>query len=135
MFDISKIEVADTTTVHLKDANGAKLYEDGAPLTITLYGPGSSQFEVASDARLGRSVERRKRKGDKAMSGAELREENVQFLADCTAGCSANLAPPEQAGREYFAKLYSNRKVGFWFDQLNGELGDWASFTGNSPTA
>jgi hypothetical protein len=68
------------------------------------------------------------------MSGAELREENVQFLVDCTASCSANLAPAETANRDFFVGLYSNKKIGFWFDQLNAELGDWASFTASSPT-
>lgn len=135
MFDPSTIEVCEQTTVHMKDANRTKIMEGGEPVTITLWGPGSAEFQKAADARVQRRVARNKKVGDAPLSSDEVRDENITFLLDVTAGCSANLAAPADATRAFFDKLYRNPKLGFWFEQLNDELKDWGNFTQASQTA
>lgn len=141
MFDPTTIEVLEQTTVHMKDANKAKLYEPklpdpaAKPVEITLWGPGSQQFQAAADARVQRRVARNKKVGDSPLSSDEVRDENITFLLDVTAGCSPNLAAPEDANRAFFEKIYRNPKLGFWFEQLNDELKDWGNFTASSQTA
>lgn len=138
MFDPSTIEVRDTSVVHMKDAKGKLLYDGGTeeapePVTITLYGPGSAQFQAASDARIANGVTRRQKVGDTPKTGDELRDENITFLLAVTAGCSTNL---EAGGgnRAFFEKIYRNPKLGFWYDQLQAELQSWGNFTDSSPT-
>lgn len=54
MFALSKIAVANTSTIHLKDANGGKLYDEAEkPVTITIYSPGSIEFEKGERWALG----------------------------------------------------------------------------------
>lgn len=72
------------------------------------------------------------------MSGAEMRDDQNEWLADITAGASDNLALDEGgsaiASRDDFIKLYSTSSLGFIKEQVLGELGDWGNFTADSAT-
>lgn len=139
MLNLLALSAVDTAVVTLKTAKGAKILgDDKLPVTITLYGPGSEQFEEASQARLDRQIERRRIRGDAPLTGAEIREESVQFLADVTAEASENFSIKPDGSplrtREDFVTLYSHRPLGYIYEQLTRELNDWSNFTPGSAT-
>lgn len=139
MLVLSAIGVVNMAAIHIKSAKGAKLYgEDNQPVTVTLYSPGSEQFEAAQDARLDRQVERRRTKGDAPLTGAEIREDAEQFLADVTHSASPNFSIEPNEGplttREDFLRLYRHKPLRFIYEQLNRDLADYGNFTPGSPT-
>jgi len=140
MLNLLTLGAAETSAVVLKTAKGAKLIgEDKQPVIITLFGPGSDQFEDASQARLDRQIERRRIRGDAPLTGAEIREDSAQFLADVTHSASANFSI-EPDGRplqtsEDFVKLYSHKPLGYIYEQLTRVLNDWSNFTPGSVTS
>jgi hypothetical protein len=139
MFDLSTLAVNDTADVHIKAAGGALLYgEDKLPIVIGLFSPGTAEYAAAEDARTERAVERAKEKGNIPMSAKELRDEQIAFLVDCTSHHSNNFSHPaaaDKTGKAFYRAVYSDRKIGFIFDQLNAKLGVWSTFTPGSSAA
>lgn len=139
MFALSKIAVVDKATIHIKDADGAKQYgDDKQPVTITVHSPGSAGAEHAKDEQLKRALDRRKRKGDRPMTGAELRDETAEYLADMTDSASQNWSLTEDGApltsHDDFKALYLTSNLGFIKDQVATEIGDWGNFTQSSET-
>jgi hypothetical protein len=103
MFDITSIEVADTTTVHLKDADGAKLY-DGEPAR---HDHGLRPGQPAVRSRLGcppgargRAPQAQGRQGDVGRRAA--RGEHSSSWPIAPPGAARTLAPPERANARLF---------------------------------
>lgn len=138
MFDITKKSVSEQGTVELTDADESPLLgEDGKQLTITVYGPGSKEFEKAAAKRQNRLVDRLKRKGKSDMSAEEQRAEQAEFLSSVTASFNGFGYPPagEQTGKPLFRALYMDPSLGFITDQVQRFVGDWGNFTAGSPTS
>lgn len=134
MFDISSIEVAETTDVHLRDPEGELIYTpDGKPVTVTIYGPGSKPFAKAQAAQQNKALERLKKKGKFEQSADERAAEKAEFLASCTKSFN-NFTYKGMEGREQFVAFYADQTRGFLVDQIDKEMGDWANFTGKSST-
>lgn len=129
MFDISKRGVLPTTTIDITDANGDPMFNDHQErLTITIYGPGSTQFQKAQSAR-NRAMMEYFRKGSKKLKDGEQRELDAEFLASCTSsfnGFGYQSYPP---GHEMFKAAYLDASIGYITEQVNKELGDWSNFT------
>lgn len=133
MFDITKTGVEEQGTLQLTDANEAPLLgENNEQLSITMFGPGSKEFERAAAKRQNRLVDRLKRKGKSDMSPEEQRAEQAEFLASVTVSFNGFGYPPagDATGRELFRALYMDPKLGFITDQANRFVGDWGNFTG-----
>lgn len=127
MLDISKLAVRETADIHIEDASGEPLYDDkGAPVTITVYGPGSKQFARAQAARNQKLVEtmRSKKRGRDT-----THEDNADFLADVTVSFNGFQYPGDLKGREQFRACYLDQSLGFIAERVSRELGDWANFT------
>lgn len=130
-FDLSLFEAAETGTLEVLDMRGDPLLYNGQPVTIELYGPGSSVYakaqaktEQASQARVFAAM-----RGGKAAkdSADETRRANIEKLVACTKAIN-NF--PIAGGAQ---TLYENRKLGYITNQVSGFLEDWGRFL--SPAA
>lgn len=131
MFDISKLAVAETSTIDLEDPNGEALVNDkGDVLSVTVYGPGSKQYQKASGVR-NRAVLDYVRKGGKKMKEDEQRELDADFLASCTVSFN-NFSYKDLTGYEMFKQAYLDASIGFIAEQVQKSISDWSNFTRGS---
>jgi hypothetical protein len=132
MFDISKLAVSATSTIDLEDPSGEPLLTDtGDKISVTVYGPGSKQFQKASGVR-NRAILEYVRKGGKKMKDDEQRELDADFLATCTVSFNG-FSYKDQTGYEMFKQAYLDPSIGFIAEQVNKAIGDWSNFTQASP--
>jgi len=135
MFDISKIGVNPTSIIELEspDTGEQLLNEAGEALSITIYGPGSKQYQKATAIR-NRAVLDYIRKGSKKMKDDEQRELDAEFLASCTVSFNG-FVYKDMTGHEMFKAAYMDSSIGFIAEQVNKAVSDWANFTkGSSKT-
>jgi hypothetical protein len=131
MFDISSLAVKDTTIVELETPTGDELLNDkGERLSVTVYGPGSKQFNKAQGVR-NRAILEYVKRGGKKMKDGEQRELDAEFLASCTVSFN-NFTYKEFTGSEMFKEAYLDTAIGFISEQVNKAIGDWANFTQGS---
>jgi len=135
MFDISSLAVKDTAIIELESPDGEPLVNDkGEAISITVYGPGSKQYQKAQGVRNRAILEYVRKGGAKKMKDDEQRELDAEFLAACT--CSFNnFVYKDFTGSEMFKAAYSDPAIGFISEQVNKAIGDWANFTKGSAKA
>lgn len=134
MFDISSLAVNETTIIELESPTGDPLVNDkGDVLSVTVYGPGSKQFQRAQSVR-NRAILEYVKKGGKKMKDNEQRELDAEFLASCTVSFNG-FVYKDLTGIEMFKAAYMDTAIGFISEQVNKAIGDWANFTqGSSKT-
>lgn len=133
MFDISNLAVKETAVIELESPDGEPLLnENGEVLSVTVYGPGSRQFQRAQGKR-NRAILEYVRKGGKKMKDEEQRELDAEFLADCTASFNG-FVYKDLTGYDMFKAAYLDPAIGFIAEQVNKAIGDWANFTNKSAT-
>ena len=126
-FDISKLAVAETTTIELDGPDGEKLTDGkGNVLSVTIYGPGSKAYQKAQGER-NRAIMAQVRKGGKKMKDSEARELDAELLASCTISFNG-FGYKDLSGYEMFKAAYMDASIGFIAEQINKELGDWENF-------
>lgn len=131
MFDISKLAVSPTSIINLEDTEGDQLVnEKGEPISITVFGPGSKQYQKAQAVR-NRAILECVRKGGKKMRDDDQREMDAEFLSACTASFNG-FAYKDLTGAEMFKAVYLDASIGFIAEQVNKTIGDWANFTKRS---
>lgn len=135
--DIRKFAVEETGVLELRDADDQPMIgDDGKPMTITGYGPGSKQYAKAQAARHNRMVEKLKRKGGKTtQTAAEIAQEAAEFLAGCTKEFSSNIELDGLAGDALHKAVYADISIGFIADQFGKWLVEWANFSKPSTTS
>ena len=132
--DIKRFAVDETGVLALRDSGDEPMLgEDGAPMTITLYGPGSKQYARAQAAQQNRMIDKPKRKGKTEQSAEEKVREQAEFLAGCTKEFSANIEMDALKGEALFKAVYSEPDIGFIAEQVGKHLGDWSNFKRLSP--
>lgn len=130
-FNINKLQLSDTTTLHLLDpATNAPLYADDAetqPLQIEVYGRSSSVYRKWQAEALRKSNLRK----NKELTADQSREATAEFLATISKSASNFDQDGEPVNSyESFKKLYSNPSL-FWIgDQVAQTLGELEAFLG-----
>jgi hypothetical protein len=131
VLDISKFAVSPTSTINLEDAEGDQLVnEKGESISITVYGPGSKQYQKAQAVRNGAILEC-VRKGGKKLRVQEQLILDAEFLSGCTASFNG-FSYKDLTGAEMFKAVYLDTSIGFIAEQVNKAIGDWANFTKGS---
>ena len=134
--DIRKFAVDETSTLTLRTAEGEPmLAEDGQPMTVTVFSPGSKAFAKAQAAQNNRLLDKLKRKGKTEQSAAERAAESAEFLANCTKQFSANIQYDDLTGEALHKAVYADTSIGFIAEQVGKHLGDWANFFKGSATS
>lgn len=133
-FDISLQGVQLTTIVELLRPDGEPLVNNaGVQCTVTVYGPGSEQYQKAQGKR-NRTVVEAVRKGAKKMKDADQRDADAEFLATCTASFNGfgykGITDPQQKHKQ----AYLDPAIGYIAEQVNKSLNDWAAFMKPSAT-
>jgi hypothetical protein len=132
--DILKFAVEETSVLELRGADDAPLRgDDGAPMTVTVYGPGSKPYARAQAARQNRMVDRLKRKGKADQSAEEKAREQAEFLAGCTKEFSANIEYGGLSGEALHKAVYADARIGFIAEQVGAHLSEWGNFSKGSP--
>lgn len=131
-FDLEKAKAKDSAVLHLKGANGECLYveeagKDPQPVTVTVYGPGSEQFQRAQLSAQRRVMALLKKGRNDRRSADERREDVAELLADLTVEFG-NLQFRGLSGRALAVAVYSERQLGYIADQVNAFSADWANF-------
>lgn len=136
MFDITSQAVADTASIHLKNAAGELLYADGdageKPVRIVIYGPGSRAYGVVESRQSARALKRMQDNDGKitAASAEERVKETAEDLAALTVRFENFAYPPagDAQGAELFEAVYRDQKLGFIARQVTKHLADWGNF-------
>jgi len=128
MFNIKQLAVADTADIHIENSEGEPMYtDDGKPMTITVYGPGTKKFAAAQAERNAKIMESFKRKANKKDS--TLFFDDAEFLASITKSFNNFEYDNSKEGKELFLACYLDASIGFIAGQVMKEAGDWANFT------
>lgn len=130
MTDIRKFAVDETSVLALRGANDEPMIgEDGEPMTVTIYSPGSKPYAKAQAANQNRLIDKLKRKGKADQSSEEKVLEQAEFLAGCTKDFSANIEYDGLKGDALFKAVYADTSIGFIAEQVGKHLNDWGNFT------
>jgi hypothetical protein len=130
-FNINKLQLSDTTILHLLDpATNAPLYSDAEetkPLQIEMFGRSSSVYRKWQAEALRKSNLRK----NKELTADQSRETTAEFLATISKSASNFDMDGEPINSyEAFKKLYSNPKL-FWIgDQVAATLSELDAFLG-----
>lgn len=138
--DITKIAVADTAAIHLKDAKGEFMFDaESNPVRIHVFGPGSKQFAAVEARQSARALKRMQANDGKAtVAPPEQRaQEAAEDLAAVTSSFENFTYPPagEKTGAALFEAFYLDRSLGFITRQVTRFVDDWGNFSAVSPTA
>ena len=128
--DIKRFAVEETGTIELRGADDSPLIgDDGQPMTVTVYSPGSKSYARAHAAQSNRLIDKLKRKGKMDQSAEEKAMEQSAFLVGCTKEFSANVGYDGLIGEALFKAIYSDASIGFIAEQVGKYLSDWGNFT------
>lgn len=131
-FDILTQAAADTAAIHVKGINGDYLFDDGKPVRIVIYGPGSDAAAEVEQRVTARILKRMADNDGKPSVGTpEQREtEAADDLASITVEFE-NLnytAGAGKQGKELFRAFYADKKLGFIAQQIQKAHKDWGNF-------
>jgi hypothetical protein len=115
-FNILSLAIASTADMTVRNASGDTQYDDaGAPLTITLYSPGTKQVQKARHAAEERNntrvFGRMQGKSDAKQSAEDKANETAEFLAACTVSFNG-FGVDGLSGFELFKSVYANIEIG-----------------------
>lgn len=128
-----------TNTFQLLDGNDEPLFAPDAagnpdqskPVTVTVYGPGTKEYQRVQVNAQNRLVARVKKRGQAPQSAEEQLRDRAEQLADLTVSFE-NLEYEGLTGRELALAIYSDTSLGFITEQVNKHAADWANFTKGS---
>jgi hypothetical protein len=145
--NIQTLAVSETSTLHLKDAEGNLLYADGPagadgkpsklPVQVTVFGPGSREYAQVAARKSNRTFARLRKKGKIDQSADEITEERAADLAAKTLSFE-NLDVEEgvpATTRDHFRQIYADLSLGFIADQVSEYLDEWENFRKRSATS
>lgn len=138
---IKTLAVAATAFLHLKNpADNTFLYEDGKPVGIDLFSPGSPEFARVEERQSARAV-KRMQDNDGKISVAPVEQRRTE-AADDLAALTSGFRHIEHdgpdgplAGTALFTAVYADPTLGWIKEQALKMLGDWGKFTPGSGTS
>jgi hypothetical protein len=131
--------VAATSFLHLKDASDNPMFTeptDGTkpqPVGVTIYGPGSKEFQQAQVKVNNSAVQRLQKRGKFEQTVEGKLKEQAEYLADITQSFQ-NLAYDGLTGRQLALAVYGDPSIGFIGDQVAEHVKEWGNFSGTSST-
>lgn len=132
-YDITQLSINQTATMPVCDAAGEPQFDSaGNPLSITLYGPGSKQYQKAKHAAEQRNQARvmanmQGRAGENKLTAEEKSIEDAEFLAACTASFN-NFGRGELTGYELYKAVYADIEIGHIAEDAGKYIAKRANF-------
>lgn len=132
MFNIKSLAILATAVLALRNAEGEPQFDaNEQPMSITLYGPGSKQFQAAKhkneERTQARAFARMQGKADAKQTAADKVRERAEFLAACTVSFD-NFAYEGLTGYEMFVAAYSDIEIGHVADDADKFISERANF-------
>lgn len=132
MLEITTLAAKDTFTLFLRHPNKKPIKDAaGEPVSVTVYGPGSKEYNGAIAERNQRLIARMQSDSNTPLSAEEQTLENAKFLASCTVSFNG-WAYLGNSDRAAMVAAYSDHKIGYIADQISKAVVDWANFTTSS---
>ena len=138
MFDITQIRATETGDIAIVDGEGNPLFDDGKPLSVTAYGPGSKVWQQADADRRRKRVARLEKNRGKASAVIDSAlEDDIDFLVRVTISFN-NWTYPAPDGGEWQAKdamfraAYTDDSIGFIRDHVHQQVHDWGFTKGSA---
>ncbi len=132
MLDITTQAVATTAFIHFKGLDGNLLFNDGKPVGVRLFSPGTDEYAEVEERGQERLRKNMADNDDKYVQPS--REQREADLADDLASVTAEFVnftyPPAEGkfGKDLYRAFYLDRKLGHLKTQANKALGDWGKF-------
>ncbi|MDM0011987.1 hypothetical protein QTH87_05980 [Variovorax sp. J22P168] len=134
--NLKTLAARNTSTFQLLDGNDEPLFAPDAqgnpdatkPVRVTVYGPGSKEYQRVQANAQNRLVERMRKRGKAAPSADERLRDQAEQLADLTVAFE-NLEYDGLQGRDLALAIYGDGSLGFITEQVNKHAADWANFT------
>lgn len=123
-------QVAEVADLPIKNPDGSPMLdEQGAPVTATVFGPGTKIWQVANAARRRKGVKRTREANGKTEAYFDNEEEDiVDFLCAVTKRFN-NLEYPEIRGdKETVRAIYEAPLLGFIRDHMEADTKNWENF-------
>lgn len=128
-FDIRTLAISKTGEVPLRNAAGEKQYDaDGKLRSITVYSPGTREFNAAQHARTQRNNDRVMAKMQGKADGKQSAEDATQERAEFLAGITVSFNNVGIEGKAAFAKVYADLELGHIADDVEKFVADRANF-------
>ena len=142
MFDITQKRALETATIELVEGDGSPLLDnDGTRLSVTVYGPGSKQWQQSDAERNRRRAIKLQNAGKNKLAAAldSALEEEINFLVSITISFNGWEFPCAdgkwKSDKDMFRAAYSDDALGFIRDHVHKEATDWSVFTKGSATS
>lgn len=138
-FNIKKLAIAATAEMPVRDASGEQQFDEaGNPMTITLHGPGTKQYQKARHARDERNntrvIGRMQGKTENKQSSDDAVIERAEFLAGITVSFN-NFSYEDLRGYEMFKAAYSDIEIGHIAEDAEKWGADRGNFKKGSATS
>ncbi|EJL21893.1 hypothetical protein [Novosphingobium sp. AP12] len=145
--NITSKRVADVSDLPIKNADGVPLRDPdtGAPVTATVFGPGTKIWQVADAAKRRKAIKRSREANGKFEAALDNEaEDTVEFLCAITKRFN-NLEFDDVHGeKDTVHAVYSDPLLGFIRDHMEADTKNWENFmkasqalssfgSGNSP--
>lgn len=129
--DIRKHALTPTGTVDIHDGADTPLIADnGKPVRVHVYGPGSREYQAAEKRQNDRMIDAMRKKG-KSVDTAAYR---VDFLVDITKSFD-EIDYDDLKGAALHKAVYSDPSLRFVADQVYAYVTDHANFTTSSKSS
>lgn len=129
--NLKTLAANNTSKFQLLDGDDEPLFADQAktkPVTVTVYGPGSKEYQRVTAAANNRMVERMRKRGKSGVSADERLREQAEQLSALTVAFE-NLDYDGLQDGELAKAIYSDPTLGFIAEQVTKHTADWANFT------
>lgn len=125
--DIAAVEERGTV-VHIRNARGEKMYDAGAPVTMTVLGTFSKTYRRLSTAQRDRLLRQRR----SSLSAEQLDQQDIELVAACVTAWSGFKASGTPIPCDKPAVIRVFTKFPFVLEQIKDEMGARENFTGRS---
>ncbi len=130
-FNVEFFEAADTAILEVMNQKDEPLLYKGQPVTIEMYGPGTSQYARAQ-AKIDSASQTRAFAAIRGKQPKDAAEENRRLNAEKLAACTKSVNNfPIKGGA---LALFQNPKLGYITDQAVKFGNDWVNFPAASTT-
>lgn len=123
--------VADVSDLPIKEADGSPMLDDvtKAPVTATVFGPGTKIWQVADATRRRKAMKRSREAGGKFEAVLDNEEEDtIEFLCAITKRFNNLEFPDVHGDRETVRAVYSEPLLGFIRDHMEADTKNWENF-------
>jgi len=132
LFQIKSLAIKPTADIPVKTADGKPVKDEaGNPLSVTMYGPASKQFQEAKHLAEARTAERNfnkfQGKPQTPLSAEDKAKERAEFLASCTVSFN-HFGNGDLTGHALFMSVYTDIEIGHIADDCERDFQDRKNF-------